>query len=270
MTTLELLIKIGFLDIRLIDIIDVLLVAFLLFQLYRLLRGTLAVNIFIGILLIYLVWFVVQALDMRLLEGILGQFIGVGVIALLIVFQPEVRRFLLYLGRSSTMRRTALWRKMTSSQWESRDQREKSIKAILAAMVRFSISQTGALIVLSESSPLQAIADTGVMIEGRVSAKLIESLFHKESPLHDGAVIISDHKIVAAGCVLPVSENSQLPSRIGLRHRAAVGITENTDSVALIVSEQTGEMSYAKAGRLFTSLDKDEMRLVLRKFVQGD
>ncbi len=266
MMPIDLFIKIGFLDIRLLDVVDVLLVAFLLFQLYRLLRGSLAVNIFIGILLVYLVWFVVQALDMRLLEGILGQFIGVGVIALLIVFQPEVRRFLLYLGRSSTMRRTAFWRKMTSSQWNAREEHEKSSRSILSAMARFASTRTGALIIMADSSRLQGIAETGVKIEGEISGKLIESIFQKNSPLHDGAVIIAENKIIAAGCVLPVSENNQLPSRVGLRHRAAVGITENSDALALIVSEETGEISYARAGQLHLDVDKNRQRQLIREY----
>jgi len=257
-------IKIGFLEIRLLDIIDIALVGLLIYQLYRLLRGSLAFNIFIGLLLVYLAWYLVRAFEMQLLEGILGQFIGVGVIALLIVFQPEVRRFLLFIGRSSIVRRTRLWRRMMQRNWDARTDAEKYISEITAAVMNFSMSRTGAIIVFADSSRLQFFANSGVTIEAEITSKLLESIFQKGSPLHDGAVIISENKVVAAGCVLPVSENPYLPSRVGLRHRAGVGITEHSDAITIIVSEETGHISYAKVGKLFQKIDIVDLKQVLK------
>ena len=260
-----LLFNIGFLPIRLLDIVDIILVGILLFQIYKLLRGSLAFNIFFGLLLVFLVWLFVRALDMQLLEGILGQFIGVGVIALLIVFQPEIRRFLLFIGRGSMLRRDIFWKRLFSSMWTISADIEDRINEVTAAVDYFAKTKTGALIVFAKTSKLQFFANTGVEINGTISAKLFESIFNKGSPLHDGAVIIAENKILAAKCVLPVSENPDLPSRVGLRHRAAVGITDHSDAIAIVVSEEKGEIAYAREGKIKVNITVKELQRILNK-----
>ncbi|PSR05695.1 MAG: TIGR00159 family protein [Bacteroidetes bacterium SW_11_45_7] len=243
-------IQIGFLEISWFDILDIILVGLLIYQLYRLLKGSLAFSIFIGLVLIYLIYYLVRLLNMELLSGILGQFIGVGVIALIIVFQPEIRRFLLLVGRTSQLRRSRIWNQLVGTDLPSREEREKLVQQIVGALVNFTMTNTGAILVFSDTSKLQFFANTGVKVDAEISGKLLESIFEKNSPLHDGAVIIADDKLYAAGCVLPVSENPYLPARIGMRHKAGVGITEHSDAIAIIVSEETGEISYAKNGQL--------------------
>jgi uncharacterized protein (TIGR00159 family) len=260
-----LFITIGFLEITLIDIIDILLMACILFQLYRLVRGSLAYNIFIGLLVIYLLSLIAKALDMKLMGEILGAFIGVGVLALLVVFQPEVRRFLLFIGRSSDVHKIDFWRRLTFSKIKEGDMQQKDVLEIIAAIEHFSQTKTGALLVLPETSKLQFYQNTGVAINSNISKEIIVSIFHKNSPLHDGAMIIADHKIAAAKCVLNVSDNTNLPSSLGLRHRSAVGITEVSDAVAIIVSEENGEISYAKEARLKQNITMEELQKVLVK-----
>ncbi|MBC8048288.1 MAG: TIGR00159 family protein [Fimbriimonadaceae bacterium] len=260
-----LFIKIGFLDITIIDIIDILLMALILFQLYRLIRGSLAYNIFFGLLVIYILSLIAKALDMKLMGEILGQFIGVGVIALLIVFQPEVRRFLLYVGRSSDFRKIDFWRRLTFSKIKAGELNQKEVLEITGALINLSNIKTGALLVFPESSKLQFYQNTGITVNAFVSKELIETIFQKTSPLHDGALIISDHKIAAAKCVLNVSENPNLPFNIGMRHRSAVGITEVSDAHAIIVSEENGEISYAKEGKLKQNISEQELKKILSR-----
>ena len=265
---LTLLFKIGFLDIRFLDIIDVFLVGVLIYQLYRLVRGSLAFNIFIGLLIVYLASLVVRSLDMELLSGILGQFIGVGMIAVLIVFQPEVRRFLLYVGRGSRVGRESFWKKFSVHKWKITTEKETEINTILRAVDALSRTNTGALIVYAFTSKLQFIANTGLIMEAQVSSGLIESVFFKNGPLHDGAMIIAEGKILAAKCVLPVSENPDLPDHLGMRHRAAVGMSEHSDAVSIVVSEERGEISYAYEGRLQVKVTREDVKEVLLRLIQ--
>lgn len=201
---------------------------------------------------------------MELLSGILGQFIGVGVIALIIVFQPEIRRFLLLVGRTSQLRRSRIWNQLVGTDLPSRQEREKLVQEIVGVLVNFTMTNTGAILVFSDTSKLQFFANTGVKVDAEISGKLLESIFEKNSPLHDGAIIIADDKIYAAGCVLPVSENPYLPARLGMRHKAGVGITEHSDAIAIIVSEETGEISYAKNGQLEHHVSINEITNTLR------
>ncbi|AEV34295.1 diadenylate cyclase CdaA [Owenweeksia hongkongensis] len=233
----------SFIDFGILDAIDILLVAFLLYQLYRLIRGTVAINIFIGVAAIYLIWKLVEALQMELLSEILGKFIGVGVIALVIVFQQEIRKFLLLLGSTNFTHRRRFLRQLKIL----RDDNEPNIaiSEIAEACRHMADSKTGALIVLERKSGLGSYVDTGTRINSQTSAQLLESIFNKHSPLHDGAVIISGEKLLAAGCILPVTEKTSLPSRFGLRHRAAIGIAEKTDALAIVVSEESGSISIA-------------------------
>ena len=266
---LDLFIKIGFLEFDLLDLVDVLVVGLLIYQLYQLLKGSIAFNIFIGLLLVYFVWFIVRLLDMELLQGILGQFIEVGVIALLIVFQPEVRKFLLLLGKGGQFGRfNNLW-KRAFSKGGNQPMLTPYVKQITNALENLMNRRTGAIIVLAESSRLQLYANTGVNIDSVISSKLMESIFEKNSPLHDGAIIIAEYRIVAAACILPVSDNPEIPPRLGLRHRAAVGITEQSDSIALVVSEETGQLSYARNGRLIKDINSEEATTLLTKFFES-
>jgi len=214
---------------------------------------------------VLVVWLVVKALGMELLSGILGQFIGVGVIALLIVFQPEIRRFLLLIGRSRTMADRFSWKGLLSLKFIVPSQRRTFVGEIENACKRFSKSKTGALLVIAKTSKLQFFANTGMALDGMISADLLISIFHKKSPLHDGAVIIADNRIVAARCILPVTENIDLPSWAGLRHRSAVGITDHSDAIALVVSEETGEIAYAENGELHAKIDNEQLHQIVTK-----
>jgi len=246
-----------FIEIRVLDVIDVLLVAYLMFQVYMLIRGTVAMNIFIGILSFYLLWIIVRALDMQLLGSILGQIIGVGVIALIIVFQQEIRRFLIYIGNQYFSRNRLSLEKVIPINITPHP--KVKIKSIIKAIINMAKSKTGALVVIARKSELTVYAETGDSLNAETSSRLIESIFNKDSPLHDGALIINGDRIVAARCVLPISENLNLPPNYGLRHRAALGLSENTDSLTIIVSEQTGKISLAESGKLLTDVGVKEL-----------
>jgi uncharacterized protein (TIGR00159 family) len=237
-----------FINIRVLDIIDILLVAFLMYQVYMLFRGTVAINILIGIFAIYLFWLIVKALNMQMLGSILGQIIGVGVLALIIVFQQEIRRFLVILGTRYFSKNFTLDNLFS---WNLNSTPTVKIKSIITACQRMSKTKTGALMVIEKKSSLSGYGETGDIINANTSSRLLESIFYKNSPLHDGAVIIRYEKIYAARCILPVSENPDIPAKYGLRHRAALGMTESNDSLVIIVSEETGEISYSENGVLF-------------------
>jgi diadenylate cyclase len=247
-----------FLDFQFTDILDVILVATLLYQLYRLMRGTAAINIFLGIVTVYFIWKLVNALQMDLLSEILGQFVSVGVIALIVVFQREIRQFLLLIGTPRFLTRKQKWLAF----WKANVQKSGflQIDPIIDACKEMSASKTGALIIISRRDDLFEFVNTGEVVDARISGQLIENIFFKNSPLHDGAIIISGNRIRAARCVLPITRNENFPVTYGLRHRAAVGITENTDAIAITVSEQTGDMAYAKNGTLFTKIKPEAMR----------
>jgi diadenylate cyclase len=251
----------AFITIHFIDVVDVLLVAVLIYQLYYLIKGTAAVNIFIGILLFYLLWILVKALNMQLFGSILSKFIDVGFIALLIVFQPELRRFLLFIGTSDLFTKGRIF----DFKWQMNTVQKMDINAIVKACKNMSESRTGAILIITKNNELKFYANTGDVIEAKVSVRMIESIFYKNSPLHDGALIISGNEIVAARCVLPVTENNDFPAHLGMRHRAAVGITENTDAIAVVVSEQTGEISFSKEGDLKHGLTPERLRELLEK-----
>ncbi|NOX46596.1 MAG: TIGR00159 family protein [Chlorobi bacterium] len=244
--------------IKFLDILDILLVAFLLYELYNLLKGTVAINIFFGIVAFYLMWKLVTALEMELLSEILGAFISVGFIALIVVFQPEIRKFLLMLGTPGFIKKKhskfLFWR-LDINQTLKLD-----IDPIILACRDMSESKTGALIIVANKSPLEQYVETGKVLDAVISEELIENIFFKNSPLHDGALIIHDNKIKAAGCILPVSSNRNLPGTFGLRHRSAVGVTEQSDAISIIVSEETGKISYAIAGKLIPNLMPNQLK----------
>lgn len=250
-----------FITVRFLDIIDILLVAFLLYELYSLLRGTAAINIFVGILAILIVWRLVTALEMELLSKILGGFISVGFIALIVVFQPEIRRFLLFLGTPNAVNRMRdnlfFWRFNISNAPKLK------VEEVVKACQDLSNKEMGALIILAKKNELNSFIDTGTRLDANISTALLENIFFKNAPLHDGAVIIQKNKIRAARCVLPITRNRQFPGSYGLRHRAAVGISEQTDAIAVAVSEETGKISYAKSGSLHPHLTATQLKKVL-------
>jgi len=251
------------LEVRWVDIVDVGLVTFLLFQVYKLLQGSVASKIFIGILFIYLFYQVVKAFEMELMTSILGEFIGVGVIAALILFQQEIRKFLLLIGKTTFFGNFV----GKGYPWSKAFGAEYNIKPVVDAAKSMSKVNSGALIVFAKSSELKFYAETGDVLDANLNKRLLVSIFNKNSPLHDGAVIISSGKIKAARCILPVSDNQDLPARYGLRHRSALGIAEMTDAVVLIVSEETGKISLAHNGMLYTDIAYDELNDKLRYFL---
>ena len=240
------LFKIGFLEISWVDFIDIALVSVLLYQVYKLIRGSIAMNIFLGILALYLVYLIVRAAQMELLATILGQFMGVGVLAMIILFQPEIRKFLLVIGRGTEFRENIF---KTISNWRHEYHDDFDVSEIIEAAKSLKATRTGALIVFSRDSEMKFYAQTGDALDATVNKRLLLSIFNKNSPLHDGAVIIYKGRIKAARCVLPVTENDNLPAHYGLRHRAAVGMSENTDTLVLAISEETGRLILARNGK---------------------
>lgn len=234
-------------DFRWVDLLDILLVGFLLYQIYMLLRGTVAINIFLGVAAVYLVSKVVVLLQMRMLSEILNQFLGVGILALIVVFQPEIRKFLLLIGSANFRRRRRFLAQLRLLR--SREIKQ-DVDTITRASLRFADAKVGALMVLGRNTPLDMYIQTGDRLNAELSVRLLESIFTYTSPLHDGAVIVLDDTIVAARCILPVSESDQISPRLGLRHRAAAGITEKTDAVVVVVSEESGQISLSKGGML--------------------
>ncbi len=238
-----------FLEFRFLDLLDILLVAFFMYQLYKLAKGTVAINIFIGVTAIYLIWQVVKALQMEMLSEILGQFIGLGVLAIVIVFQQEIRKFLLFIGSSNLRSRSSIFKQVRF--FKEEQVLHTDVDSIVKACVSMSKTKTGALIVIERRNKLDYLFNSsGDRMNAEVSTPLLESIFFKNSPLHDGAVIISKNRIVATRVILPVSSSHSIPSRLGLRHRAALGITENTDAICLVVSEETGEISHIREGNI--------------------
>jgi uncharacterized protein (TIGR00159 family) len=238
----------NFLEIGFVELIDIALVAILIYQLYKLVKGTVAINIFIGLAVIYLLWKTVSAFHLQLLSEILGQFIGVGVIILVIVFQQELRKFLMLIGKGKVIKNKGIFKFNFSVKHEN----HLNTHAIARACEDMAKTKTGAIMVVTQMDDLAVFAESGVAMNAEISVPMIESIFYKNSPLHDGAVIIRDNKIISARCVLPVSNSEDFPKNLGIRHRAAVGITEESDAIAIIVSEETGGISYVKDGELFT------------------
>ncbi len=257
--------KIGFLDVRWIDIMDILLVSVLLYQVYKLLKGSVAVRVLIGFLVLYLTYLVVRAAQMELLAGILGQFMGVGVLAAIIIFSPEIRKFLLILGKTTFRQNDFLQSMMI---WKKRTIKESfNITPIIEAAKVLSSTNTGALIVFSKNSELKFYVDSGDFMDAFISKRLLISIFNKYSPLHDGAVIVYQGKVRASRCILPVSERD-LPAQFGMRHRAAMGMSEATDTLTLTISEETGQMSLARNGVIDSNLSIPEIRKRINKYHQ--
>lgn len=244
------------------DIIDIILVAVVLFQLYKLIRGTAAFNIFIVIFFIYILWIVVKALNMEMISSLLGQVMGVGVIAIIIVFQQEVRRFLLVIGnRYISGSRSSLGRFFSSAPEEKVNTKEA--EEIIRACEAMAKKKIGALIVIGRKSSLGIYSEGGEIINAQIRAELIETIFFKNTPLHDGAILIEGGLIFAARCPLPVTEQVTLPTRFGMRHRAAVGMSEHTDALIVVVSEESGFITVVDAGEIRENLSTNELRNIL-------
>lgn len=259
---------IGFIDIRIWDILDVLIVGYLIFRIYNLLKGSIAFNIFIGVVTLYLLWALVGQLEMELLSVLLDQLVSVGVIVLIIIFQPEVRRFLLLVGRSTLNQRPNFLQRILDRNFQPVESKEETLEIIKKSLLNFQKTKTGALIVLSGGMDTDTIIPTGVQVNAILSQALLESIFIKNAPLHDGAVIISGNKIIAASCILPLTSETNLPYQVGLRHRAAVGVTERLAVSAFIVSEETGTISYANSGKLVRGLKENDLMPLLKKYNQ--
>jgi len=247
----------AFISIRILDVFDVFLVAFIFYQIYQWIKSSIAINIFIGVFAIYLFWLLVKALKMQLLTTILGQFMGVGVIALIIVFQQEIRRFFLHVGTRYFSKNSKFFIDYLN---HSDISNTKSIykTEIIRACNALSKTKTGALIVLSNKSRLQSYTETGDILNADIKSILIENIFYKNSPLHDGAMIIIGDKIVAARCTLPINNDIKLPSNYGMRHLSAMSMHYQTNSLIITVSEETGNISYIWDGQLRTILSDKE------------
>jgi diadenylate cyclase len=261
--------SLGFLEIKGVDILDILLVAVLLYQVYKLMKGSVAFKIFSGFLMLYLAYLLVNAMEMQLLRKILGQFMGVGVLAVIILFQQEIRKFLLVVGRTSFLEEGNLMDSIKSI-WSTNGKYTRAeINPLIEACKTLGGSNTGALIVLSKNSELKFYAESGDRLDAILSKRLLLSIFNKYSPLHDGAVIVYSNRIVAARCILPVTERD-MPANFGLRHRAAIGMSENTDSLIIVVSEETGQISLMKNGQLSHNLSTQELRKKIGEYLYED
>jgi len=226
-----------------------------------LVRGTVAIKIFIGIFSVYLIWLVVKALNMQLLSTILGQFMGVGMIALIIVFQQEIRKFLLMIGSRYKFDKHFSFDKFLSGELNTKT----NIDEIAIACKQMSSKKIGALIVLTKKSDLINITSAGDLIEAKISSILINCIFFKNNPLHDGAIVITGNKIKSARCILPLSDRKDLPSKYGLRHRAAIGLTQVTDAIVIVVSEETGDIAFVKEGNIQSKLTSNKLKELLEK-----
>ena len=253
-----------FIEIGIKDIIDILLVAMMLYYIYRLMRESRSLNVFMGIMIFVVLWLIVsQVLEMRLLGSIMDKLVSVGVIGLIVLFQEDIRKFLYNLGAHERMR--TLTRFFGRDKHGSREELKQVIMPIVMACLNMSKRKVGALIVLERKMPLDDVVATGERIDANISQQLIENIFFKNSPLHDGAMIISNRRIKAAGCILPVSHNLDIPKELGLRHRAALGISQESDSVAIVVSEETGGITVAIKSDLQIRLSAENLESILTK-----
>lgn len=251
-----------FFDFGIKDFIDILLVALLLYYTYKLMKASGSIKVFTGILVFVLIWLIVsQVLEMKLLGSIFDKLVSVGVLALIVLFQDEIRRFLLTLG--SHRHASALVRFFTGNRKESLQQDD--IMPVVMACISMGKQKVGALIVIEHDVPLDNVIRTGEVIDANINQRLIENIFFKNSPLHDGAMVISKKRIKAAGCILPVSHDLDIPKELGLRHRAAMGISQESDAHAIIVSEETGAISVAYQGEFYLRLNAEELESLLTK-----
>ena len=253
-----------FFEFGLKDIIDIVLVALILYYIYRVMRESRSINVFVGIMVFIIVWlFVSQVIEMRLMGSIMDKLVSVGVIGLIVLFKEEIRKFLYQIGEHRRVKHFLTWFSQKKEVGQQED--KETIMPIVWACMDMAKSKVGALIVIERGTPLEDIVGTGEMIDARVNKLLIENLFFKNSPLHDGAMIISGKRVKAAGCILPVSHSMDIPKELGLRHRAALGMSQDSDAIAIVVSEETGRISVAIRGRFRLRLSAEELESILAK-----
>ncbi|WP_298515889.1 diadenylate cyclase CdaA [uncultured Kordia sp.] len=254
----------SFLNFGLLDFIEIILVAVLLYYVYKLVKGTAAINIFVGIVIIFVIWKITEALEMKVLSNIFGGFIQGGIIALFIVFQQEIRKFLLMVGSTNFATKRSFVKHFKFLKQEINT--DTDVEAIITACTKMSSTKTGAIIVIERNNSLDFVKNSGDKMGMDVNVPTLESIFFKNSPLHDGAIIIEGNRVTATRVILPVSKETMIPQRFGLRHRAAVGITEKTDALVLVVSEETGQISYIRDGEFVLYQDVDK----LQEMIQND
>ncbi|RKR12399.1 uncharacterized protein (TIGR00159 family) [Maribacter vaceletii] len=248
----------NFLDLRITDIIDIILVAILLYYIYKLIRGSVAINIFIGIVIVWGFWKLTELLGMEMISSMVGAFMQVGLIALIIVFQQEIRKFLLMIGSTNFSNKRNFIKHFKFLKQESLST-SVNVDELISACDKMATTKTGAIIVLERNNSLDFIKSSGDTMHIEINQPIVESIFYKNSTLHDGAAVVSGNYIVATRVILPVSNERSIPLRFGLRHRAAVGITEKTDALAIVVSEETGLISYIKNGEFILYKDTQEL-----------
>ena len=255
----------GFLELSVADILDIILLGLIIFFMFRWIKGTSAMSIFVAIVSLYLIRVVVGAFNMRLMTAIMDMILDVGVLALIVIFQPEIRKFLIRLGNRymSSARGQKILNRIIGKGGKGAISTSEEVNDLTEACRRMSEDRTGALIVIAHKTPLDDILSTGDRIDAKIHRRLIMSLFFKNSPLHDGALVISGGKIVAARCTLPITEKTDIPARFGMRHKAAIGITEETDADAIVVSEETGNISFVKGGEVTPIGNINELKLLL-------
>lgn len=254
----------NFLEPKPTDVVDIVLVAALLYYIYKLVKGTVAINIFIGIVIIWSLWKLTELLQMKMISSMVGGFMNIGLIALIIVFQQEIRKFLLMIGSTNFASKRNFIRHFKFLKQEAVPT-DTDVESIVGACGKMARSKTGAIIVIEKTNSLDFVRFSGDAMNIEITQPILESIFFKNSPLHDGAVIIQDNYITATRVILPVSNDRNIPLRFGLRHRAAVGITEKTDAICLVVSEETGSISYIKNGEFVPYKGLEELTNAINK-----
>lgn len=259
--------NIGFLEITFWDIVDVVIFGYLLYLIYKLLKGAVAFYIFLGLIMLYGMWWVFKLMNMNLMSTMLGQFTNIGVILLIVVFQPEIRQFLIMLGTTATKQRFSFLKKLRNLEGfgDAGSKKENLIEEIKGALMSMSKSKTGALILFTREDQLSAFKSSGVHLDARISHLIIESIFEKNSPMHDGAMIIVRDRVFAASCILPISYDPSLPLKFGLRHRAAIGASEIADVVAIVISEESGTISYVQGGKIEEIESDAQLTIILEQ-----
>lgn len=257
------------LSLRVIDIFDILLVAFFFYQVYRLARGTNVMRIFWALVIIIVAWRLASISGMKLTSAILGSIVNVGLVAIVVIFQPEIRKFLLFIGTKTSIndgifKRIMFWRRATAND------NAINFEPYIQACMHMSASKTGALIVFRRQNEVEELINTGERINASVSSALLEALFFKNSPLHDGAVIVQGNSILAARCILPVTSRTDIDPNLGLRHRSAIGVTEQLDVISVVVSEETGAISYAVNGEIHHDVTPAQLRQYLDENLKAE
>lgn len=254
----------GFIPIKFIDLIDIFLVASLLYGAYRAMRGTSAPYIMVGIFMIYLVWILVKTFNLVLFSTILGQIISVGVLAILIIFQPEIRHFLQVIGRQ---RGRFEWLSRIFNLRTRKSENDIDLKPIVVACQEMGEQKVGALIIIRQLNDLGVVEESGISIDAKVSTALLENIFFKNAPLHDGGVVIHGNRVVAAKCVLP-STQQEVPKSYGMRHRAALGMSEVSDAIVIAVSEETGGISLAHDSVIKRNIEPQRLEVAIRALMR--